>query len=829
MRNFILPLIFSVFFFTSFSLYAEPKYELLYSFPRNRDENRTSLLHASDGHYYGGARIRHDTWDHGTLFRLKSNGEYDVLYAFSGKDGSQVRSPLIQAKDGSLYGVTFKGGEFNRGSVFKFSLDGELVTLHSFNTFDGRFLNSALSEVEDGIFWGVAKSGGEHDFGTIYQVSSRGEFEIIHEFDGADGKEPAAALVLHRNGSVYGVTRRGGDEDEGVIFKIGKDKKLNTIYSFLEEEGHFPSGLTVSDDGLVYGVMTRGGTQNLGSIFKIDDQDQIITSYSFRDDSGSSPGGRLIRNSEGGFYGLSRNSEGSSNSQIYSFHPDGSFKIIKRFNELLREASLFSTNQLLFWKNRQYSSQSTSTYTIPFIVNVEARDDEELSKGQYLFDIRGRYPSSSLIKGNDSNYYGVTSHGGDKIGTNGIDLGFGTIYSFNPNTQSLSTVHRFSEEEGKNPSGDLIEVSPGVFFGVAVRGGANNLGVVFRYDLNSDDLKVIHSFSSRDGRYPRYGLTLADDGLLYGTTPSGRTPALGGTLFSIHPQKERLEESYILELPAITSVSDKLLSASDGFLYGTGGLNNRVGGGAIFRFDLETEEITIVYEFGPLDGKFSRSTLLETSDGIFYGSTNRGGEFDRGTIFRLTNNGSFKKIHSFSGGGGFPAFTLAQGRSGALFGIGGFSFGSHTLYQIDVRGNYQKLHESESSIEGRSPVGFLNQLQDGSFLGANKYGGSNGDGVIFRLSGVDELLSFQRGDTNTNGVLEVADGLLTIEYLFLNGEPLNCWDAVDANDDGTISITDTIFLFQSLFFGGELNQEFCIQDQTQDLLTCYEVNMICKE
>jgi hypothetical protein len=61
---------------------------------------------------------------------------------------------------------------------------------------------------------------------------------------------------------------------------------------------------------------------------------------------------------------------------------------------------------------------------------------------------------------------------------------------------------------------------------------------------------------------------------------------------------------------------------------------------------------------------------------------------------------------------------------------------------------------------------------------------------------------FRRGDSNTDGRVDISDGIRVLGSLFLGlGEP-DCADAADADDNGTLEITDAIALFDFLFLGG---------------------------
>lgn len=67
----------------------------------------------------------------------------------------------------------------------------------------------------------------------------------------------------------------------------------------------------------------------------------------------------------------------------------------------------------------------------------------------------------------------------------------------------------------------------------------------------------------------------------------------------------------------------------------------------------------------------------------------------------------------------------------------------------------------------------------------------------------DMRRSFVRGDGDSSGVIELSDGLATLNYLFAAGEVPACLDAADLNASGTLELTDAIALFDWLFLGGD--------------------------
>ncbi|MBI4585659.1 MAG: hypothetical protein HY717_16735 [Planctomycetes bacterium] len=63
---------------------------------------------------------------------------------------------------------------------------------------------------------------------------------------------------------------------------------------------------------------------------------------------------------------------------------------------------------------------------------------------------------------------------------------------------------------------------------------------------------------------------------------------------------------------------------------------------------------------------------------------------------------------------------------------------------------------------------------------------------------------FVRGDANRDGLVDVADPIMTLIQIFLRSDPpaaIPCHDALDANDDGTADVSDAIYALEFLFIG----------------------------
>ncbi|MBI4606304.1 MAG: putative metal-binding motif-containing protein [Planctomycetes bacterium] len=83
---------------------------------------------------------------------------------------------------------------------------------------------------------------------------------------------------------------------------------------------------------------------------------------------------------------------------------------------------------------------------------------------------------------------------------------------------------------------------------------------------------------------------------------------------------------------------------------------------------------------------------------------------------------------------------------------------------------------------------------------------------------------FRRGDSNSDGAIDLSDGIKTLNFLFTGGASPACLDAADANDSGDIDVSDGVFTFFYLFGGGEPpplpGPLLCGEDPTLDPIAC---------
>ncbi len=139
-------------------------------------------------------------------------------------------------------------------------------------------------------------------------------------------------------------------------------------------------------------------------------------------------------------------------------------------------------------------------------------------------------------------------------------------------------------------------------------------------------------------------------------------------------------------------------------------------------------------------GHNPEAPLVEDTAGILYGTMSGG----FGGVFRIAKGGAnYRALIRFSGADGamqfngfYPAAGLTLVSNNLLFGtcsLGG-TFGAGTLFRLSTSGTgFVVLHHFTNGSDGGNPVGELLWLDDGFLYGHTVTGGSNNQGIVFRI------------------------------------------------------------------------------------------------
>lgn len=333
--------------------------------------------------------------------------------------------------------------------------------------------------------------------------------------------------------------------------------------------------------------------------------------------------------------------------------------------------------------------------------------------------------------------------------------------------QTFTSLHSFTGTDGSYPYAGLIQSTSGKLFGTTSAGGAFSGGTVFTVTTGGT-VKSLYSFcklaSCADGFDPRSPLVQATNGNFYAVTFGGGPFSNPGTIYQITNSGTLTTLYTFCALSGCTDGETPyggMVQALNGVLYGTTYAGGAHGGGAIFDIKTTGGTPTTLYSFCSLsacaDGDDPQSTLIQGTDGNFYGSTYYGGAFSYyGNVFKITSAGVFTSLHSFDGtDGDEPIGGLTQATDRNFYGTtqvdGANGYG--TVFKITSGGTLTTLYNfcgSSGCPDGSIPEDPLVQGTDGNLYGTTFSGGALGKGTIFSITPAGVLTTLHSFD-NTDG------------------------------------------------------------------------------
>jgi uncharacterized repeat protein (TIGR03803 family) len=718
-------------------------YEKLYSFTDVRASDLRSkggypeaeLVLGRDGNFYG-TTVAGGSSGYGTVFRMNPAGVMTTLVEFGPTGGRFPRAGLVQGGDGNFYGTTNAGGVSGYGTVFRMTPAGVLTTLVEFGPTGGRFPYGALVQGSDGNFYGTTLASGSDGYGTVFRITPAGTLTTLVVFSsaangspraglvqGADGnfygttnsgvfrmtpagvmtplaafgfsgEAPYGALIQGSDGNFYGTTYAGGASAYGTVFRVTPVGVLTTLVSFGTTGCRFPRGALVQgSDGSFYGTTVANGWDGHGTVFRVTPAGVLTTLVEFGSSGPRLPRAGLVQGSDGNFYGTTSANGYDGYGTVFRMTPAGGLTTLVEFAR--KGVSQFGSEPqaglvqgsdgdfygtTLVGGTEGHGTVFKITPARELTILVEFTDKGPSNKG--------RLARAGLLQGSDGNFYGTTNEGGAK--------GLGTVFRMTPSGE-LATLVEFTGNDGlfkgSNLCAGMVQGRDGNFYGMTNGGGRDGMGTVFRM-TPAGEFTTLVEFSGNEapalGAHPLAGLTLGADGNFYGTTQMGGANDLG-TLFRMTPQGVL---TTLVEF-GNTNLSNngkfpaaRLVQGRDGNFYGTTNYGGAKDAGTVFRMT-PAGVLTTLVEFTGKDGPCKGenpwgSTLVESPDGNFYGTTAIGGASNCGTVFKMTQGGVLTTLVEFTDDGK-PQSGLCLGADGNLYGTtaGNYDLGqSGTIYRL---------------------------------------------------------------------------------------------------------------------------------------------------
>jgi uncharacterized repeat protein (TIGR03803 family) len=480
----------------------------------------------------------------------------------------------------------------------------------------------------------------------------------IHDFNNNDGSYVIGNLVEAPNGLLYGTALQGGSSSVGTLFSFNTTSNIFTkLVDFGYYNGSSPrSNISVGADGLLYGMTFLGGSFGYGIIYSFNTEtNNLVDNYNFTyGPNGGAPSSDLIQIGSGNFFGMING--GTTYSGV-----------------------IFSYN----------SKNNTGTVLYDFnTVNPN-----------------GIGPQATLFDASDKKLYGTTVFGG----TNG----FGTIFSFDPVTNSQKTVYNNTQLYEEGNCGGFIEGDNHLLYAMVSSGGLYGHGLIFSFDPSTNTRQNLYSFDGTSGSFPFGKFLKLANGKFYALTDVGGTNN-AGTIFSFDPNTNSVTTLFNFNTANGIAAMGSLIQARDGKLYGTAGGGGDFNNGVIFSFDPATNIQTKLFSFNSTSGYQPLGGLTEGVDGKLYGLTTFGGAFGMGTMFSFeTTTGIETTLHDFAGGsdGSDPIGNLLMSKDGKLYGmtsIGGAKK-MGMAFSYDVAGKiFNKIADFDATNGGSSyNAGFI--------------------------------------------------------------------------------------------------------------------------
>jgi len=336
------------------------------------------------------------------------------------------------------------------------------------------------------------------------------------------------------------------------------------------------------------------------------------------------------------------------------------------------------------------------------------------------------------------------------------------VVAFDTETNSETYLAKFNMLGLSQPSGRLIHIGNGELVGIA-RSGPMMYGGFYKTDTSGSEITTLYQFNNNNA--PQGCFVLGNDGKLYGFAYTGTSNETGIYSFDLSTNTYTME--YEIPGNAKTGSLGAMFKADDGIFYGTTSRGGAGNFGTIFSFNPVSKVYTTHHEFNNTNGKQPEIPLVKANNGKLYGVTSYGGANDKGVIFSFDmESKTFTKLVDMVQGKGEGVIgPLMLASNGKLYGTamagGGGYMGS--LFSFDPGSNAYELEYSFSPSDGYGPRSEPIEVRNGLIYGNTNSGGSGFKGSIY---------SFDLNSKTFTKIKDGADSLSNFSAPFISLTPV---------------------------------------------------------
>ena len=674
----------------------------------------------------------------GDVYKLDPTGHLTVLYSFTGgSDGSGPRSGLVRDSAGNFYGTTVYGGTWGAGVVYKLDTTRHLTVLYSFtggsdgaNPFSGVILDSAGNLYGTTAYGGSAYRNAGH--GVVYELSTTGQLTVLYTFSGGtDGAYPYAGVIRDSAGNLYGTTYFGGAAGQGVVYKVATANSETVLYSFTGgADGANPYASVIRDSaGNLYGTTFAGGGAGQGVLYKLNTAGNETPLYSFAGGAdGANPNAGVVRDSAGNFYGTTIYGGTSRAGVVYQVTAAGAETVLYTFTGGTDGTGPYAG----VIRDTVGNLYGTAAYGGAAGEGVAYKlDTTGVQTVLYGFpESGGGYgPNSGVILDGAGNLYGTTPQGGS--------LGAGVVYRMSAAGHEAVLYSFTGGADGSNPNSGVVRDSAGNLYGTTFNGGTFGYGTVYKLDTAGNET-VLYTFTGgSDGSNPYAGVVRDSAGNLYGTTWYGGVGG-AGVIYQVDASGNETVLYSFTGGPGDSRSYSGLYRDSAGNLYGVSYSGGTAGFGAVYKLDTANND-TVLYNFtGGTDGRYPYAGVIRDAAGNLYGTTEVGGAYYGGVVYKVDTSGNETVLYNFTGGsdGDYPNGGLIRDSAGNFYGTttyGGAS-GFGAVYKLDTTNQLTVLYSFTGAPDGANPQAGVVRDSAGNLYGTTQYGGAGNVGALFKIA-----------------------------------------------------------------------------------------------
>lgn len=216
---------------------------------------------------------------------------------------------------------------------------------------------------------------------------------------------------------------------------------------------------------------------------------------------------------------------------------------------------------------------------------------------------------------------------------------------------------------------------------------------------------------------------------------------------------------------------------------------------------MSAQTLTTLIDFNNSNGGQPDFSLVQGSDGNFYGTASTGGVNSGGTVFKMTAGGKLTVLYSFcsltdcNDGAGPGQLILASDGNAYGFTITGGAnchqlalIGCGTIFKLTPQKTLVTLYSFcvlTNCTDGWNPDSLV-RASDGNFYGTTFHGGPNGSGEAFKITpeGTFTVLYGFSGGQQPENLMQASDGNFY-------GTTYGCGIVFDLTPDGTVTTLHT--------------------------------------